>query len=197
MAGHIVILNGHPDQQRLCGALADRFQKGAEQHSSITRFDLADMAFDANLAHGYQQIQPLEEDLLALRQAITDCDHLVIVAPVWWGGIPARLKGLIDRTFLPGFAFRYEANQTLPTQLLTGRRATLLFTLDTPPWYFRWVQKAPAVYQLDKATLSFSGFRPVKTLLFGPVIKASEQRIDQWLQQAESLGLKAGVKGRS
>lgn len=195
MPGHILILNGHPDNNRLCGALADRFQAGAEQHARVTRFNLADMVFDANLQRGYQVIQEPEADLLKFQQAVQDCDHLVIVAPVWWGGVPARLKGLIDRTFLPGFAFHYEAGQALPTQLLKGRRATLLFTLDTPPWYFRWFQNAPAVHQLGKATLGFSGFRPVTTELFGPVIKASEQTIEQWLQKAGKQGIQAALKG--
>lgn len=187
MSKRILILNGHPDHSRLCSALTDRYQQGAAQ-AQVTRFDLADMSFDANLQQGYQQVQPLESDLQAFQQALRDCDHFVLVAPVWWGSVPARLKGLFDRTFLPGFAFRYEKNQNFPEQLLKGRSAHLLLTLDTPPWYFRWFQKAPAVHQLDNATLRFCGFKPVRTTLLGPVIKASKEQIQRWLQQAEGSG---------
>lgn len=188
MAQRILILNGHPDHNRLCSALADRYEESARQHASVRRLNLAEMEFDANLQQGYARIQPLEPDLQAFQQALTECDHLVLIAPVWWGSIPARLKGLFDRTLLPGFAFRYEQGQSLPEQLLKGRSAHVMLTLDTPAWYFRWFQKAPAVHQLDNATLRFCGFRPVRTTLLGPVIKATEHRIEGWLQQAAADG---------
>ena len=84
MSKRILILNGHPDHNRLCSALADRYQQGAAQ-AQVVRFDLADMVFDDNLQQGYQQVQPLEPVLQAFQQALRDCDHFVLVAPVWWG----------------------------------------------------------------------------------------------------------------
>lgn len=33
------------------------------------------------------------------------CDTLVFVYPTWWYGLPAMLKGWLDRAFLPGVAF--------------------------------------------------------------------------------------------
>ena len=48
---------------------------------------------------------------------------MVIFTPIWWGALPAKLKGLIDRTFLPGFAFQYEEGKLMPKQLLKGRTA--------------------------------------------------------------------------
>ena len=188
MPKHILILNGHPDRNRLCGALADAYQNAAAKGAEIQRFDLADMQFNANLSQGYAEQAPLEADLLSFQQALRDCDHLLLVAPVWWGSVPARLKGLFDRTLLPGFAFRYEAGQTLQEKLLRGKSAEVFLTLDTPPWYFRWFQKAPAVYQLNHATLAFCGFKPVTTTLFGPVIKSSAKQRQQWLEQAAEKG---------
>ncbi|WP_286716914.1 NAD(P)H-dependent oxidoreductase [Thalassolituus sp. UBA2009] len=199
MPQHILILNGHPDRNRLCGALADAYQnaaaKGAER-AEIQRFDLADMQFNANLSQGYAEEAPLEPDLLSFQQALRDCDHLLLVAPVWWGSVPARLKGLFDRTLLPGFAFRYEAGQTLQEKLLRGKSAEVFLTLDTPPWYFRWFQKAPAIYQLNHATLGFCGFKPVTTTLFGPVIKSSAKQRQQWLEQAASKGRKIASESK-
>lgn len=34
------------------------------------------------------------------------CDALVFVYPTWWYGLPAMLKGWLDRVLLPGVAFR-------------------------------------------------------------------------------------------
>ena len=88
-------------------------------------------------ALGYAQIQPLEPDLLDAQASITWAQHLVWVYPIWWGGLPALLKGFLDRIFLPGFAFKYRPNSALWDRLLTGRSAELLVTMDSPPWYYR------------------------------------------------------------
>lgn len=33
------------------------------------------------------------------------CDTLIFIYPTWWYGLPAMLKGWLDRAFLPGVAF--------------------------------------------------------------------------------------------
>jgi putative NADPH-quinone reductase len=192
MGKRILILNGNPKQNSLCASLAAAYATEASQQHEVQQMALAQLQFDSDLPEGYDRNRSLEPDLQAFQQALLWAEHLVLVAPVWWGAIPARLKGLIDRTFLPGFAFRYEKGQTWPDQLLKGRTATLLLTLDTPPWYFRLFQGAPAVRQLDTATLAFCGFKPVRHHLFGPVIKAEEAQRQRWLARAGELGAKAG-----
>lgn len=191
MGKRILILNGNPKQQSLCAGLAAAYAAGASQAHEVRQLALGHLQFDTDLPAGYDRHQPLEPDLQTFQQHLTWAEHLVLVAPVWWGAIPARLKGLIDRTFLPGFAFRYEKGQTWPDQLLKGRTATLLITLDTPPWYFRLFQGAPAVRQLDTATLAFCGFKPVRHHLFGPVIHSDDARRQRWLDKAGALGARA------
>lgn len=34
------------------------------------------------------------------------CDTLIFIYPTWWGGLPAMLKGWLDRVLLPGVAFQ-------------------------------------------------------------------------------------------
>lgn len=192
MSKRILVLNGNPKPVSLCHDIAQAYAGAAQTAHEVRRVDLSALSFDSNLAVGYDAQQPLEPDLQAFQQSVTWAQHLVVVAPVWWGGLPAQFKGLFDRTFLPGFAFRYEKEQVWPSRLLKGRSATLLLTLDTPPWYFRWFQGAPAVRQLDTATLAFSGFAPVRHHLFGPVIKSDAAQRQRWLAKAAVLGAKGG-----
>ena len=49
------------------------------------------------------------------------CKGLVLVFPTWWYGMPAMLKGYIDRVWLPGVAFELEDGRTMP--LLQQHRA--------------------------------------------------------------------------
>ena len=74
--------------------------------------------------------------------------------------MPALLKGLIDRVFLPGVAFKHHQGSSRWDRLLAGRSAEPLVTMDTPPWYCRWVQRGPGHLQMQKTILGFSGIRP-------------------------------------
>ena len=45
--------------------------------------------------------EPVSEDVADIRW----CDTLVFIYPTWWYGLPAMLKGWLDRAMLPGVAF--------------------------------------------------------------------------------------------
>ena len=125
-----------------------------------------------------------------MRQAQEDilwAEQLVFVFPIWWGATPALLKGFFDRTFLPGFAFKYREDSPFPEQLLKGRTAHLLVTMDTPPWYYRWVYRMPGLHQMRKTTLAFCGIKPRKTLTFGPILGSTERQRETWLKQAQAI----------
>lgn len=89
----------------LDGALADAYEETARQKGhEVRRQNLGDLRFDPILWHGYQKVQELEPDLLAAQASITWCDHWVIIYPIWWGSVPALLKGFFDRALYSGFA---------------------------------------------------------------------------------------------
>lgn len=192
MATRILLLLAHPAPSGLCHALAESYRKGAESAGHEVRFlSLGDMAFDPILHDGYHTIQPLEPDLVAAQEAIAWARHLVFVYPNWWGTMPALLKGFFDRVFLPGFAFKYRDNSPFWDRLLTGRSAHLLVTMDTPPWYYRWVFRMPGHNQMRRTILEFSGIKPVRITSFGPVRHSTLERREKWLAQAYDIGRRA------
>src|SRR3989344_6850174 len=104
----IFMLFGHPDASGLCGALADAYMEGAREGGhEIIRMNAGDMRFDPILHKGYRELQALEPDLIEFQKKVGWADHFVIVHPVWWVGMPALLKAIFDRAWLPGSAFRY------------------------------------------------------------------------------------------
>jgi NAD(P)H dehydrogenase (quinone) len=139
------------------------------------------------LHHGYRQIQPLEPGLVEVREAITWAEHIVLVFPLWWGGLPALLKGFFDRAFLPGYAFKYRPNSQLWDKLLAGRSAQAFVTADTPNWFYTLAYWRPLHLQLRRTILGFSGIK-----LFAPVRFASEPQRAKWLAQVR----RAGTLGR-
>lgn len=193
MPRRILILLGQPSSNSLCAALARTYADAARHCGAEVRLlELGKMVFDPILHHGYEHPQPLEPDLLVAQADITWAQHLVWVYPIWWGGLPALLKGFLDRIFLPGFAFKYRANSALWDRLLTGRSAELLVTMDSPPWYYRWVQRQPGHRQMKQAILEFSGIQPVRVHNFGPVVKSSDAMRADWIKRVRMLGARAG-----
>ena len=191
MPQRILVILGHPSTSSLCCALADTYTHRAKSAGHDVRvLRLGQLTFDPVLHHGYTQIQPLEPDLLSAQSDILWATHLTFVFPIWWGGIPALMKGFLDRIFLPGFAFKYRAGKAFPDKLLSGRTAHLLVTLDTPPWYYRWFYRMPGIHQMRKTTLAFCGIRPIKTLMFGPVLGSTAVQRAKWLTQAAALAEK-------
>lgn len=191
----ILLILGHPAADSLCAGLADAYASGARDGGADVRvLRLGELAFDPLLHAGYRGEQPLEPDLQQAQADILWASHLAWVYPTWWGGLPALLKGFIDRVFLPGFAFRYRKGSALWDRLLAGRSADLLVTMDSPPWYYRWVTRMPGHHQMRRAILEFSGIRPVRTHSFGPVISADAARRQRWLDQAVALGRRAAAR---
>ena len=188
----ILLILGTPKRDSLCHALAEAYSSGARGQGHVVRqLRLGELQFDPILREGFGQQQTLEPDLLEAQRQIHWAEHLVFVYPVWWGGVPALLKGFFDRTFLPGFAFKYRNRSQLWDKLLSGRTADLLITLDTPPWYFRWIYGAPAHRQMVRTILGFCGIKTRRLTEFAPVRPSSEEQRQSWLRKAEGLGVRA------
>lgn len=186
---HIAIINGHPNPASFCHAIAAAYKKGAlEGGATVKEIDIASLDFDPNLKSGYRQRQELEPGLQEAWEIIQWADHLVWVHPVWWGGLPALMKGFIDRLFLPGMAYKYRENSVWWDKLLTGKTAHIITTLDQPGWYYRFRFGRPSVNQLRRSILGFCGIKPVKVSYIGIIKTSTEARRQKWLQVVHHMG---------
>ena len=190
MKKNILIINANPKSNSLCKSIAETYANEANKKHDVRIVHLHDLEFEMDLREGYDEIIPLEEDLTFFQEQLTWSQHIVIVSPVWWGSMPAKFKGLIDRTFLSGFAFKYIKGKTIPKKLLAGRTSELIITLDTLPIWYRWVQGNVIYHQLKETILSFSGIKNLSRQYFGPVISATEKQIDGWFLKTQKLAQK-------
>jgi len=188
MKSKILVINGHPDPQSFCSALSDAYRQGASSHAQIRAIDLSKITFDSNLKYGYRKRTELEEDLIEAQELIRWADHLVFVYPTWWGGMPAILKGFIDRVFLPGFAFKIRENSYVVDKLLSGKSAHLIVTTDTPPWYNKLAYKNAEYNVMKRNILKFCGITPVRVTELGPIRGSSAKLRARWLAKVNRLG---------
>lgn len=190
---NILIINGHPNKDSFNFGLAEAYKRGAKNSGyHVEEIVIADLDFNPNLQYGYQKRTDLEPDLLEAWEKIKKANHLVWVHPVWWGGLPAMMKGFIDRLFLPGFTFQPRENSVWWDKLLVGKTARIITTMDQPGWYYKWINHQPSVHQLKKGTLEFCGVKPVKVSYIGIIKTATKDQRTKWLKSIEKLG----VQGR-
>jgi putative NADPH-quinone reductase len=136
----------------------------------------------------------LDPDLIAWREGVTEAKHIVIVYPQWWGGMPAKMKGVFDRAFLPGFAMNYHDKDPFWDRLLKGRTAEVFMTADTPGWFDRIVYGQAAKKQINRLILDFSGIKPAGWNIASSIKASNEKKRKRWLKQAETAGRKAGAR---
>jgi putative NADPH-quinone reductase len=72
------------------------------------------------------------------------CDTLIFVYPTWWYGLPALLKGWLDRTMLPDVAFRMPETATGAIRPGLGHITRLgVFTTCGASWWLTAFIGAP------------------------------------------------------
>ena len=188
----IVILVGHPDAgQTRSGELATLYEATARKAGhEVKRFNLGEMHFDPILHHGYKTIQELEPDLKALQDALRWCDHFFIVYPNWWSTMPALLKGLFDRMWLPGFCFHYykdwRSHFHLWQKLMKGKTARVIVLSGSHPTIL-WLFIGDYTNEIYRGVLWYAGFKTKVTRL-GPSEKAPEWKWNEWRRYVARLG---------
>lgn len=184
-----LLIIGHPDKESFCNALAEAYKNGAIASGATVRsIHVSEIQFDPVLRFGYRKRTELEPDLIAAREDILWAEHLVFLYPVWWGSVPAILKGFLDRVLLPGFAFKKREGSLLWDKYLTGRSARIISTIDQPAWYYWLVNGRPSHWAMKKNTLEFCGIKPVRSTTIGPIRLSTDAFREKWLQKIEKLG---------
>lgn len=186
-----LIIDGHPDARSLTAELARRY---AAAHGDARILALRDLEFDPSLRFGYRERMQLEPDLIDAKRALAEAATVAVFTPLWWGSVPALLKGFFDRALLPQQEYRY-TKLGLPEGLLTAPNGRLFLLADTP-WFLTPFTGLPAQTHVARGTLRFCGVRSVRTTRMLGVKDASPARIESWLARAESRGRRDGLRDR-
>lgn len=133
------------------------------------------------------------KDVLEQQQKIAASDALVFIAPVWFVGYPAILKGWIERVFTPGFAFalsdagwRGDVRGRIP--LLKHQKALIMNTTLFNEETYRSGFGDAMGRLMDDWGLRFPGIKNVEHIYFYAVYGASDEIRRGYLDRAYSLG---------
>lgn len=187
----IFILMGNPDAEQTLGAdLADEYAKTAQAAGhEVRRANISDLQFDPILHKGYKEIQQLEPDLVKVQEDMKWADHFVLIYPLWWAGMPALLKGMWDRIFLPKFAFHFHKDGLGWDKLMKGKTARVIITSKNWPILER-VLFGDFTNEVARAILGFAGYK-VKLTEIGRSEQMPDLQKARWMKRIGSLARKA------
>ncbi len=181
-----LIIYAHPSTQSLNGHLKHSVNEYLTQNGhEVEVRDLYQLNFNPLLSLediAGQRKGQVTDDIKKEQDYINWADCIIMIHPIWWTGLPAILKGYIERVFSYGFAYRYE--QGLQQGLLKGKQAIIINTQG----------KSLAEYQdlgidsalrltSDQGIFHYCGLEVKQHFFFSQADRANTEAIEQWKKQ--------------
>ena len=124
------VLYCHPDSKSFCHAIIESVVGTLRGKGHEVRIkDLYADGFDPVLKgsdFAAFQAGKTPPDIKAEQDNVLWAETITVIHPVWWTGLPAMLKGYIDRVFALGFAYAFGPDG--PKGLLGGRKVVIFST---------------------------------------------------------------------
>ena len=211
---NVLLVLAHPEPRSFNGAMFERAQATlrAAGHTVATS-DLYAMGFDPVSSRrnfttvrdaGYLKLQLEEMHASELRgfapeldaeiAKVEAADLMIWQFPLWWFGLPAILKGWVDRVFAMGRT--YGNGHIYETGKFRGKRAMLSLTTGGPapaylPGGFNGDLEA-ILKPVQRGVLNFTGFSVLAPqVTYGPARADDAQRaaaLDAWARRLEAVG---------
>ena len=182
----ILIVYCHPNPASFCHAILDTIvAKFKALKNEVVVRDLYAMKFNPVLSG---------EDFVAFKSGkapadiaieqghINWCDLCVFVYPLWWVGLPALVKGYIDRVYAFGFA--YTMTPTGPKGLLT-KNVVVIQTQGNPKEAYEKVMTPAMLATSDAGIFEFTGMKVLDHIFFPAVPFVTQEARQGYLRVIE------------
>ena len=217
---NVLVVLAHPERRSFNGALFDTAISALKEAGhTVETSDLYHMGFNpVSDRHNFLTVDnpdylklQLEEmhasknngfaqDIEAEMRKIEACDLMILQFPLWWFGMPAILKGWVDRIFAMGRMYGnggyYENGR------FRGKKAMLSVTTGGPEEAYRkggFNGDIDGILRpIQRGILQFVGFDVLAPQLnFGPVRVSDEQRkewLAQYAKRLETIGEESPIR---
>jgi len=211
---NVFIINAHAEPKSFTGAMfrtAQETMTGAGHSVQVS--DLYAMKFDpvsdrrnfTTVKNADYFKQPIEEmhateaggfapDIEAELRKAESCDLMIWQFPLWWFGLPAILKGWVDRVFAMGRT--YGGDRFYENGVFKGKRALISVTTGGPveayqPGGFNGDIEA-ILRPIHRGMLRFTGWDVLApNVVYGPVRMSEEERLanlSAWTARLRAIG---------
>jgi putative NADPH-quinone reductase len=135
----------HPVEGSFCSAMRDAAVAGLMSAGhDVSVIDLAADDFDPVMSTTewviYNEAKgDVPPELQTYVDKLKSAQILVFVYPTYWSGMPAQLKGWLERVFMHGVAFRLNDKNKVRPSLQNISRLAVISTYGSPYWYVKCV----------------------------------------------------------
>lgn len=186
---HLIIF-AHPNTDSLNATLKQTLvdHLKAQQHDVVVR-DLYQLNF--NPVPSLQDMQgqragQVASEVKREQEFITWAECITFIYPIWWTGLPAIMKGYVDRVFSYGFAYRYD--QGVQQGLLVGKQAVVINThgKSAAEYEASGMDKALSLTS-DTGIYEYCGLRVKQHLYFDQADSTGLQSFKIWQVQVKEV----------
>jgi NAD(P)H dehydrogenase (quinone) len=217
---NVLIVFAHPERASFNGAMLDTaIASLTEAGHRVQVSDLYRMQFDpvsdrrnfttvADSAYFKQQAEEMNAtahdgfaaELRAEQDKLLTADLLIFQFPLWWFGLPAILKGWVDRVLAMGKL--YGGGRWYDRGVLSGRRALCALTTGGPATMFEPTglpgDLHMLLYPVHHGMLYFVGLTPLAPfVVYGPARLSAQQRaaeLQRWRQALLELESRPAIE---
>lgn len=135
----VTIVFSHPwhgsFNKAILDAIAAKFDNDNKAYQII---DLPKDKFDPSFSEAelavFNQGKALDPLVIKYQEMISNSDEMIFIYPIWWGTMPAILKGFFDKVLLKDYAYNYNNGWT---PLLNIKKSTVITTSESPAANFK------------------------------------------------------------
>ena len=173
-----LVADGH--HVDLTDLYAMRFDPVSDRRNFTTSFDEWRLDQQREEKHASTR-RGFATDLATEMDKLRRCDLLMLHFPLWWLGMPAIMKGWIDRVFALGVA--YGGGRYFDSGVMRGKRAMCVVTTGGPAKDYDGTGKygtmERVLYPIHRGVLEFTGFEVLPPfVVFEPQRTSSHERAE-------------------
>lgn len=190
-----LIVYVHPDSKSFCHAIKDAYVEALQAQGKEVRIrDLYAEDFNPVLRyrelqqmhHGGKMNDDLSEDLKIEQAFVKWADVITFIYPIWWSGMPAILKGYIDRVFTYNFAYTVKDDRLVG--LLVNKRVLIINTMGGEKDVYLQTGMLTAMENIiDNGIFKMCEMDVVGHYFFGNLIARGEEHRKNILRQVRKI----------
>lgn len=186
-----LIISSHPYEGSFNYAVVNNLKNHlADKGHAISVIDLVKDGFNPVMTKedlkqwGSGQIE--DELIKKYQEKIKNAETLIFPFPIWWGSMPAVLKGFCDKVFLQGFAYKYNESGQMQG-ILTDKKAVVITTMETPLEVYNGMFNSPVENAFIKVTLQTCGIEVINYLQVDKIVSGGRENAETKMKEILNL----------
>jgi NAD(P)H dehydrogenase (quinone) len=167
-----LVIMGHPFGDNLAKVVLNEIVLFYEKFGqAVALRDLYEIGFNPVVTKADIEAAKLGtalEDVLTEQKFVSEADVITFIYPAWWTGMPAIIKGYVDRVFCEGFA--YINDKSGIKQTLSNKKVIIANTNGKPEsMYMKGGIYDSAYSFFDKNIFDFLGMEVIMHYVFSDI----------------------------